>query len=206
MVYRKGITMKRTTLVLLAVLAMPLCGTRQARADGITYTESDPSVTGSIGKTLFTDAMVIITVVGDTSNVTSSGGHFKNGVGTTATVTISGLGTFEFTDAMSVFDNQTNSFAGVSDLTLTFPPPGRDVLDTHNSAFGTYGLQSDIGPLTGTAFFNSGVAFGTTGGPLIFTGVDADSTFSARVAEPSSLMLLCTAFAGVALVRRRRLA
>jgi hypothetical protein len=194
--------MKRTNLILVAAAALLFCGARQANADAITYTESG-TATGSIGATNFTDALVTITFAGDTSNVSGASGLFSNPVGT-ATVTIGGIGTFGFTDSLYVFDNQSFSVVGISDSTLN------DILDTiGSSAFSTYDLTTAIGPVTGLSGFNLGSTYGTSDGLLAFSGMSANSTFAATTAaavpEPSSLVLLGAAIAGLLMLRRGRL-
>lgn len=193
--------MKRTFLVLLATVAALLCGARQANADGITYTESD-TATGSIGGQGFTNALVTLTFVGNTSNVTSpSAGLFFNSVGT-ASVTIGGIGTFLFT-TVEVFDNQNVPFAGFDDASQgTFI-----LLATTDPSFLTYDLTTGIGPITNGVTFNSGLSFATSGGSLILDSAGANSTFTATATtpEPCSLLLLGMGIAGLFTVRGRRL-
>jgi len=194
--------MKRTLLLLLAALPVLLCGARQANADAVTYTDSD-TATGSIGGTTFSDALVTITFVGNASNVTSiAPGILVNNVGT-GTVTIGGVGTFSFTDALEAFDNQPYVGAGIADATQG----GLVILATSNSAFGTYGLTTAISPITGTAIYNSAASFPTTDGSLIITSPGNDSVFTATTTaatpEPSSMLLLVTGL-GLAMARRRR--
>jgi len=174
--------MKRTILVLLATVAALLCGARPANADGITYTESD-TATGSIGGQAFTDALVTLTFVGNTSNVTNpSAGAFFNAAGT-ASVTIGGIGTFLFTGVEVFVSQSVPAFAGFAQ--------GPDILLTNfDPSFSTYDLTTGIGPITNAATINSGLGFATSGGSLIFNSAGANSTFTATTPEPGSLLLL----------------
>jgi hypothetical protein len=85
-----------------------------AQATPITYTVTG-TATGVLGVFAFTDALVTITLVGDTSFV---GNDFGS-----ATVSVTGIGTASFTDTMSVTANSVSPSAQVSDSTsnrLTF--------------------------------------------------------------------------------------
>src|SRR6266481_3798061 len=110
-------SMKRTTLVLLAALAMLFFGARQSYADGITYTVSDIA-SGSFNAMAFTDALVTVVALGDTSNVFPNpkvSNDFDNNV-SSATVTISGFGTFTLLGPGQVFDFQAVTTAGITYL------------------------------------------------------------------------------------------
>lgn len=189
--------MKPIHVALLTALAFLLCGARQANADAITYTES-ATMTGTIGTTSFSNAMVTVAFLGDTTNASClfvvSSGFCVNTPGA-ATVTIAGVGTFAFTDSMEVDVFPKIPFARIADVTLGSGGVGLDVLGTFNSAFTTYDLTTATGPLTGQAGFAPTGRYNTTGGVLGFSNASGPSTFTAsfNVPEPSSLLLLGTA-------------
>jgi len=106
----------------------------------ITYTFSGVG-TGTVGATPFTNAAYTITLVGDTTAVTSAG-QFHNV--TTTTMTIAGIGTATITDVNNIFDNQGLSTLGFQSL-VTF----LDLLDVANPAFATYALGTNLGPISG---------------------------------------------------------
>jgi hypothetical protein len=155
-----------------------------ARADLITYTE-EVTATGSLGSTSFTNALVTISFMGDTANVTSpSVGNFDNFPGV-ATLNIAGIsGAATFTDKIGAFSNQSLNLAGISDFTSNLL-----IVDTNKLAFRNYGLTTDIGPVRGGASSNDGIAFATNMGDFVFTSIGRMSTFTAAltpVPEPVS--------------------
>lgn len=171
-----------------------------AGAEPITYTEQQTG-SGSLGSTSFTNALVTIVLTGDTTAITGGSGFFSD-VGTSATVTVSGIGTANFTDPMQVFDNQSTPAAGICDKALGC----EDVLDTVNSAFSAYTLAAAIGPLSGNPLGNPFQSFPTTLGAFILTSSDDatnPSTFIATpVPEPESLSLLSLGCALLLVARR----
>jgi hypothetical protein len=191
--------MNRATLAI-AVLTILTLTAAQAVAGTITYTES-AVVSGSVGSTTFTDALITLSLVGDTANVTGGSGFFTNSVGT-FTFNIAGVGSGSFTDAMIVFVNQlfVPPAAGFGDTTV-----GGSVLDTEDNVFGTYDLKTAIGPITNTPFIRPDLSFGTTLGALNIQS-SGNSTFTAStVPEPASLLLLGSGALGLAGVVRRKL-
>jgi hypothetical protein len=175
-----------------------LCGV--ASAGPITFTEQTIH-SGSLGGTTFTNALVTIVLIGDTSTVSSSGGVFTD-FGT-AIVTVAGIGSATFTDQMEAFSNQSAGIAGIADHTNSVQADAI-TLFTENSAFSGYALAMSIGPLSGPGGF-TGISFPTSSGAFIEDNVGGTSTFAASTSpEPTSQMLLVVGFASLFAVRCRR--
>jgi hypothetical protein len=181
------ISLKRFGLAV-AVLGLVAGAVGRTEAALLIYTDQGTG-SGSLGSTPFTDALVTVSFTGDTTNVISEAGFgFRNLIGT-ATVTVAGVGTATFTDSMEAFVNQPSLFAGIGDTTL-----GTSVLATDTSPlFATYDLKGPIGPISGTAFFNVDVSFPTTLGGFVLNSIPGDTSFTATVPEPASLILAGTA-------------
>jgi hypothetical protein len=145
----------------------------------ITYTET-ATASGSLNGVAFTNASIVLTENGNTTNVTNpSLGQFLN-VGTVSLSINSGT-PVTFTDTVAVRSSNASTFANsVADfIDLTF---NSAILGTQNSAFATYDLTTAIGPITSTTniLFNPGFLFPTSGGIFILTSV-GNPTFTATV-------------------------
>ena len=154
-------------VVLLACSLIPLT----AVAEPITFTESF-NATGTVNGNPF-DANVMFSLTTDTTLITGSGGLFLTPAGV-ASVTIQGVGSGTFTDPFDVFDNQSVSVAGFTDVNI------EDIVDLSNSAFATYDLKSAIGPLNSTFFFvDTGQGLGSTLGTIVLDSTSGTPTFAA---------------------------
>jgi hypothetical protein len=180
------------------VAASITLGSSPASAVPITYTETDIA-SGSLNGVAFTDASILLTMNNDTTKITGGPSLFFN-FGT-ITVSINGGAPATFTDSLAthVFSNQS-VLPGVVGFNA-----GADILNVISASFATYALNTAIGPITGTAAFNSGVPSPTSGGDFVLTGVGAP-TFTATIGvvpEPSSLAVFATAIAAFGFLFRR---
>jgi hypothetical protein len=175
-----------------------------ASAGTITYTETQLGI-GSLGGTPFNNAVVTITLTGDTTGITTGGSGVFANIGT-ATVNVAGIGSGTFTDTIEAVSNQGTTRGGISDLTLNAA-----ILFTVNAGFGSYDLSTAIGPLTGSPLGNPAQSFGTSAGAFILSSAnnaDHASTFSATLAsapEPGTVGFIGSAIT-VLLIARRRMA
>jgi hypothetical protein len=201
-----------------------------AHAAPITYVQTGIA-SGSIGGTPFTDVLVQVTVIGDTTNVLADPFEefpcafcFANAsLGTT--VDITGIGTASVTDPTGIWafgqpvdlddDPTTPAIPGVVIGTVDDPP----ALSSFTGLGGVlsdslldYDLRTSIGPITtipGGVFYPPHLFVNTTLGVLRFTSnltPNMEGTFTATVApvavpEPATLLLLGS---GVAVLAGRR--
>ena len=184
-----------------------------ASAGPITYTLTSTG-TGTLGGVPFTDAVVTVTLVADTSTVIigivvpPNPWLFNPG---TATVSVAGLGTATFTDSIgifSTFNDPTPTLFGVPVVAIldlsnpSDPSSGTGILGQAGPELLGYGLQTPFGPDTGLGGPWSGSHvtphFPTTVGDMTWAIGQplGTSTFTAEVAtpEPGTLLLLGTGF------------
>lgn len=209
----------KTSLRLVVLLVAVLGFTTESHAAPITYTFSGIS-SGQLGLSPFTNALVVVTATGDTSNVISQGAdadgdgvndifYYASLLGLT-TVNIAGLGTVSVLDPTAIY--------ALPPIPPEFSEPGEELLLKASVILGTldappaldsftglaavagdallgYNLATSIGPIvsTGGVGYPTGLFVNTSGGNLSFTAnfsPNATGTFTASVPEPASLSLL----------------
>jgi hypothetical protein len=203
----------RMTRAVFTILAAALfCSFTQAQASPISYSLTT-TASGTLGGTSFTNALLTVTLTGDTANVTPGPVPFTDvlenpGI---ATVSVSGFATATFTDSI-VIVSTLNDVAllggGPAVLLLDYTTDTGILLQT-GSTFSTYDLRGPLGPLSGTGGVASGShvtpIFPTTAGNLTWAIGQplGTSTFTAvATPEPGTLVFLGSGLAAV-FARRR---
>jgi hypothetical protein len=193
MTYRSWIM--ASAVAVTAMMASTVVKSSPEEALGATITFNYTGTgTGSIGATPFTGASFVIAAVADTDRQTevSAGVFFEDH--DSASISIVGLGTYEFVTATRTFVNQNSHQIGFSRGGAS----GFDLFSNlSNSAFADWDLLSSIGPITGVARLNQWTSpyppVETTGGRLIFDREQTTTcTFQATVGsvpEPSTLVV-----------------
>lgn len=202
--------MKPTHFLKGIVAAVALAASAASTAVPITFTHEGVG-TGSLDNQLFFDEKAFkITVEADTDDRLNCvlGCQYINAI--SASIQISGLGTFDFVTATRTFANgNTVGFSRAGEF-------GADLFSgPQDSALANYELDTAIGPISSS---DGGVLqqweadpYGevvTTGG-VLFMNFDPDTPviFTAQlghaVPEPSSLVLACAALFALGLRRRR---
>lgn len=148
-------------------------------ADTITYTETgigSGTLTDGLVITTFTNALITLTGVGDTTKVVPFDGD-QLGNGVLLTFDIAGIGPLTFLIGASpfAFTNHTTGSVGGGFGIVDF------VFGTSSTVFSGYDLTTAFGPVTGGGVFqNSFTRTPTTLGDLVLTSL-GDTTFTATV-------------------------
>jgi hypothetical protein len=177
------------------------------KAATITFTHSGASGSGTIAGIPFVDKAFTIIAIGDTGNVTS-GPNFFSLVHTTASISITDVGTFDFVTATRTFVNTTTATIGFSRGGPIF---FADLFDgPSNAIFAGYGLTTAIGPVFGSGNLLqwAGIDVLTTGGILVFNStvgtIGAEFSAVGGVPVPAALPLFATGLGVLALLGWRR--
>ena len=185
-------------------LVLLLATAAGASATPISYTDTGFG-SGTLNGVAFGGAAPLaftITALGDTANRLSCGGACLSNDNTSASITITGLGTFAFVTPTRFFANVGIvgfSRAGVG---------GADLFDGPNIP--AWDMLTSLGPIAGTGTLlqwgNAPVV--TSGGTLVFNNGSSAATFTATVGpqstvpEPATLLLLGSGLVATSLRQR----
>jgi hypothetical protein len=191
---------------IVAAIFVFLAGYHEAQATPITYTFSATGA-GNLGSNAF-NTQFVITSTADTSQITNPMSGLFLVPDITATVFITGLGTATFTIPTT---NVSNNSMGTPIVVFSSPTQNLLILGSFgNPAYGTYALNTSIGPLTGSAAFNSVAQFpvaqfATNLGNFSLTNVSGEVTFQAAVPEPPTIVMVVVGIALCLCCKRRRI-
>jgi hypothetical protein len=183
---------------ILVTLILSVAGT-VSEAAPIIYTET-AQIFGFVNGVPISGKLLTLTAFGDTASIVWNGTCCFFAPTPNVAFSVADVGSGIFTHAVGVVSNTVNGSTGFSDFSA-----GRAILFTTNpAAFGAnYDLSTSIGPITGTALYNSGFAFPTTVGDLVILS-SGNSTFTATIVPlPAALWLLGSALGVLASVRRK---
>jgi PEP-CTERM motif len=164
---------------------------------------------GSLAGNNFNASAFTITAIGDTTNKASCGSLCEYIEHDSASITVTGLGTFSFSTATRTFFSDDSDTAGLSRAGLN----GLDLFYSPQSALlDGWDLASSIGPISGVSQLLQWANFDdvvTSGGTLVFETSTNDSSFQAivdpgTVPEPTSAALVGLALLGCYAASRRR--
>lgn len=185
----------KVSICVVSSFVAAVCMPASASADIITYT-FEGSASGSLGGVNFGMSNFVVSIQADTSNI-----EFDLVLlvpNNSASITIDGLGTFDFvTPTLTAYFDST--------IYLSWGPQlfdGPDILSVNHGALAGWGLDTEIGPVTGAGDVYSFDSFQTTGGTLLFHANGNPMTFTASIPAPGALAML--AMGGLAIRRRRR--
>jgi hypothetical protein len=167
--------------LLLTIAACALLCSAQVQAGPITYTLTT-TASGTLGASSFTNALVTVTLTGDTSNVTAGPDPFNDLLVNpgSATVSVSGLGTATFTGSIEIIStfNDLTLFGVPAVLIAQLDNPAgtsvTGILVQTGSVFSSYDLRGPLGPVSGTG----GVASGSRGATPIFSTTAGNMTWA----------------------------
>src|SRR5215469_6425811 len=167
---------RRLTRLGLAIATVLMVGSvTRVQAVPIIYTLSS-TASGTLGGASFTNAAVVITLTGDTANVTPGPAPYTDTLVNfgSATVTIAGVGTATFTDQIAILSTLTDtSLFGVPAVLIVDNTTNTGLLLQTGSVYTTYNLKSSLGPISGTGGVASGShmtpIFATTAGNMTWT-------------------------------------